>query len=79
MQINTNPYLMKGPSALDHTVAAASATSVGKNLKTAENGWKTMEKGLEDVIGVNGEMSIPEKALRKDDPLGNLVARAFGI
>lgn len=79
MQIDTNPHLMQGLGALNRTSAAGTAASAGKIGEIAEKGWKTLEKGVDDLVGVGGEMAIPDEALRKDDALGRLVTRAFGI
>ena len=55
----------------------AAESGVSASVRVAD-GWKTAETGVDELTRTSAEMSVDEAALRRDDPLGNLVARAFG-
>jgi len=54
--------------------------AAGEDLSAAAKpagGWKTADVGAAELAHIAGEEAIDEKELRRDDPLGNLVSRAF--
>jgi len=55
---------------------ATRAAGVSQTASTA-GGWKSRMVGALELAKVAGEEEIDEKELRRDDPLGNLVSRAF--
>jgi len=55
---------------------AAGAAGMPATVKPTE-GWKSHAVGATELAKVAGEEEIDERELRRDDPLGNLVARAF--
>jgi len=75
--INTAASQVAGSGAAaaqgaSQVAAQAPATGAG-----APTGWVTPEKGLADVVKVSGEEPVAAVALRRDDDLGQLAARAF--